>query len=111
MDIEGCGPSRLEQLLEAKLIETPADLYKLRKERVMELERQGEKSAENLVAGIEASKKRGLGRLIYALGIAQIGERAADSLAKKYKDLDELMAADEEGLKKVPDFGPVAAAS
>lgn len=111
MDIEGCGPSRLEQLLEARLIETPADLYKLKKEQVMELERQGERSAENLIAGIDASKKRGLGRLIYALGIPQIGERAADSLAKKYRDLDELMAAGEEDLKKVPDFGPVAAAS
>lgn len=111
MDIEGCGPSRLEQLLEAKLIETPADLYRLKKEQVMELDRQGEKSAENLITGIEASKTRGLGRLIYALGIPQIGERAADSLAKKFESIDAIIEAGEDELKKVPDFGPVAAAS
>jgi DNA ligase (NAD+) len=111
MDIEGCGPSRLEQLLQAGLVETPADLYKLKKEQIMELERQGEKSAENMIAGIEASKRRGLGRLIYALGISQIGDRAADALARRFASMDGLMQATEEELKKVADFGPVAAAS
>ena len=111
MDIEGCGPARLEQLVDAKLIEDPAGLYKLTKEQVMALERQGEKSAENLIAGIAASKKQTLARLIYALGIPQIGERAAESLVQEFASLDDIIKADAEQLKKVPDFGPVAAAS
>ncbi|MES2202403.1 MAG: NAD-dependent DNA ligase LigA [candidate division FCPU426 bacterium] len=111
MDIEGCGPARIEQLLQAQLIETPADLYKLKKEQIMELERQGERSAENLVAGIAASKGRSLSRLVFALGIPQIGERAAQSLAREFSSLEEIMKADEARLKKLGDFGPVAAAS
>jgi DNA ligase (NAD+) len=111
MDIEGCGPARLEQLVEAKLIDDPADLYLLKKEDILELDRQGEKSAENLIEGIAASRKRPLARLIYALGISQIGERAAESLTHEFSTMDEIMGADAEHLKKVPDFGPVAAAS
>ncbi len=111
MDIEGCGPAMIEQLLENKLVQGPDDLYRLKADDLSALERQGEKSAANLMSAIEMSKTRPLARLIHALGIPQVGERGAQALVRRYADLDELMQASPEDLQKVPDFGPVAAAS
>jgi DNA ligase (NAD+) len=111
MDIEGLGPAVVEQLLASKLVQDVAGLYRLTPLEVAALERHGEKSASNLIEGIEASKARPLGRLLYGLGIPGVGERGAESLAKHFKSLDAVMAADDEALKKVPDFGPVAAAA
>jgi DNA ligase (NAD+) len=109
MDIEGLGPAVVEQLLSAKLVQDVAGLYSLTPLDIAALERHGEKSASNLIDGIEDSKKRPLGRLLYGLGIPGVGERGAESLAKHFKSLEAVMDADEEALKKVPDFGPIAA--
>lgn len=111
MDIEGLGPAVVEQLLTAGLLKDVAGLYRLTPLDLAGLERHGERSAGNLIEGIEASKARPLGRLLYGLGIPGVGERSADSLAKHFKSLDAVMDADDAALKKVPDFGPVAAAA
>lgn len=111
MDIEGLGPAVVEQLLKAGLVKDVADLYRLTLMDVQGLERHGERSAANLVDGIAATLHRPLGRLLYALGIPGVGERSADSLARHFKSLDAVMEADDEALKQVPDFGPVAAAA
>ncbi len=111
MDIEGLGPALIEQLLKAGLVKGPAGLYGLKAADLAALEHMGEKSADNLVKALQASKGRGLGRLVFALGIPQVGERAAESLARAFGSLDALAAAGEAELLKVPDFGPVAAAS
>jgi DNA ligase (NAD+) len=111
MDIEGLGPAVVEQLLKAGLVKDVADLYRLTLMDVAGLERHGEKSAANLIDGIEASKQRGLGRLLFGLGIPGVGERSAAALAKAFGSLDAVLAADEAALAKVPDFGPVAAAA
>lgn len=109
MDIEGLGPAVVEQLLAAKLVQDVAGLYSLTPLDIAGLERQGAQSAANLIDGIEASKKRPLGRLLYGLGIPGVGERGAESLAKHFKSLEAVMDADDAALMKVPDFGPVAA--
>ena len=111
MDIEGLGPAVVEQLLKAGLVKDVAGLYKLGALELAALERHGEKSAANLVDGIEASKKRPLRRLIYALGIPGVGERSAESLARHFGSLEAVEAADDAALKQVQDFGPVAAAA
>jgi DNA ligase (NAD+) len=111
MDIEGLGPAVVDQLLKAKLVKDVAGLYKLTALDVAGLDRHGEKSASNLVDGIEASKRRPLGRLIYALGIQGVGERGAESLARHFGSLDAVADADDAALKQVADFGPVAAAA
>ena len=111
MDIEGLGPAVVDQLLKAKLLTDVAGLYKLTALDLSALERHGEKSAANLIDGIDASRRRPLGRLIYALGIPGVGERGAASLAVHFGSLDAIAAADDEALKKVPDFGPIAAAA
>jgi DNA ligase (NAD+) len=108
MDVEGCGPAVLGQLMAAGLVKTPADLYKLNLNQVLGLERFAEKSAENLLRAIQASKGRPLRRLIHALGIPQVGERGAESLAQAFGSMEKLMEADEAALLAVPDFGPVA---
>jgi DNA ligase (NAD+) len=108
MDVEGCGPAVIEQLLKTGLLKTPADLYRIKLEQLEGLERFAEKSAENLHRAIQASKGRPLSRLIYALGIPQIGERASQSLALAFGSLEKVMRAGEAELLKVPDFGPVA---
>ncbi len=111
MDIEGLGPARVQALMEAGLLKDPLDIYTLRAQDVALLERQGEKSAEKLILAIQASKQRPLGRLLHALGIPQVGERGADALAKNFKSLDAIASANEDALQKVPDFGPIVAAS
>lgn len=111
MDIDSIGEELLKVLLREGLIAQPADLYELhaQREALLRLERMAEKSVENLLAGIEASKAADLWRVIHALGIPQVGERTAQSLEEVFADLDALMAADADTLTAIPDIGPVVA--
>ena len=109
MDIEGLGISVCESLIGAGLVRDAADLYTLEPQSVAELDRMGKKSAENLMASIEKSKEAGLARLLCAFGIRQVGQKAAKVLAAYYPDLDSLMEASAEDLKKVPDIGDITA--
>jgi DNA ligase (NAD+) len=111
MDIEGLGDKLVEQLVDAGLVHSPADLYGLSVETLAGLERMGEKSAQNLVAAIEASRQTTLARFIFGLGIRNVGEATARDLAKHFGGLDALLAADVASLQTVPDVGPVVAAS
>lgn len=108
MDIDGLGPQIVESLINADLIHSYADLYYLKKEDISSLERMGEKSASNLISAIEKSKNAGLERLICALGIKNIGEVAAASLARKFKTLDNCMNATREELLSIDDFGEIS---
>ena len=109
MNIDGLGPQLVEALLKNKLIEDAADLYRLRAEEIAGMERMGEKSAANLVSAIEKSKQAGLERLIYALGIRNVGEVAAAALAQHFGTLDACMQATVEELCTIPDFGQITA--
>jgi DNA ligase (NAD+) len=110
MDIAGLGDRVVEQLVENELVRTPADLYKLTAEDLAALERMGEKSASNLVAAIEGSKQTTLSRFLYALGIRDVGEATAETLARHFATLEALESADAEALQEAPDIGPVVAA-
>jgi len=109
MDIEGLGPAVVQLLVENDLIHGVADLYSLEAAPISQLERMGQKSAENLIAAIEKSKANDLAKLIYGLGIRQVGEKAAKTLAMHFKTLDALMAAGEEELTEINDVGAVTA--
>ncbi|MFU8876622.1 MAG: NAD-dependent DNA ligase LigA [Wenzhouxiangellaceae bacterium] len=109
MDIEGLGSRVIEQLVDSGLVSDPADLYRLDVETLAGLERMGEKSASNLVEAIERSRRVELGRLLFALGIREVGEVSARALARHFGDLDALMQAEAEELEAVPDIGPVMA--
>jgi len=111
MNIDGLGEKIVDQLVDKGLVKDVADLYSLRLEEVAGLERMAEKSAQNLLDEIEASKKNSLARLIYALGIQFVGERTAQLLAEHFSSLEELAAAKEEQLVEVPEVGPKVAAS
>jgi DNA ligase (NAD+) len=111
MNIDGLGEKIVDQLVDQKLVEDFADLYALKLEEVAALERMGEKSAQNLLEEIEASKKNSLARLIFALGIRFVGERTGQLLAEQFSSLEELAAASEEQLVEVPEVGPKVAAS
>lgn len=111
LDIEGLGDKLVEQLVDAGIVRTPADLYKLGIAKLAELERMAEKSATNLVAAIEKSKQTTLARFIYALGIRNVGESTARDLARYFGNVDRLAAADVESLQQVSDVGPVVAQS
>ena len=111
MDIEGLGPAAVEALLEAGLIAGAADLYALRLPDVAALERMGEKSAQNLLDALEKSKQNPLSRVLFALGVRHVGQKAAKVLAQKYGDLDSLLAAPEEELTEIRDIGAVIAHS
>lgn len=111
MNIEGMGPAVVHQLLDTKLIADAADLYELEKEPLVALERMGEKSAENLLAAIEASKAAGLSRLLFGLGIRFVGAKAAATLAAHFGDIDALLAADEEEIVALDDIGEKIAGS
>ena len=111
MDIEGLGPAVVEALVGAGLVKGPGDLYRLRAGDVEPLERMGKKSAENLMAAIEKSKSAGLGRLLFAFGIRQVGQKAGKVLAARFGTLDALMSATEEELTAVPDIGGITAKS
>ena len=110
MDIDGLGPQIVEALIRADLIRDAADLYSLHATDVASMERMGEKSAANLIAAIEKSKSAGLERLLYALGIRNVGEVAAAALAGRFGSLDAVMAADIDSLVDIPDFGQITAA-
>ena len=111
LDIEGLGEKLIDQLVEQQLVHTPADLYKLNLQVLAQLERMGEKSAQNLLDAIEHSKQTTLARFIYALGIRNVGEATAKELARHFATLDNFMTADETRLQHVPDIGPVVAQS
>jgi len=109
MDIEGLGSKLVEQLVEAGLVKSLADLYRLDVDTLANLERMGLKSAQNLKAGIDKSKDISLARFLFALGIREVGEATALNLARHFGSLAAVMAADEETLKTVDDVGPVVA--
>ncbi len=109
MDIDGIGPSLISRMLDAGMIETAADLYYLNPQKVAELDKMGEKSASNLMNALEKSKTNPLSRLICALGIRHIGEKAAKLLAKRYKTIDEFAAADIEEMTAIDDIGETMA--
>ena len=111
MDIGDVGPQLIDQLCSAEMVRHPSDLYSLDRERLLSLERMGAKSADNVLAAIEASKSRSLERLVLALGIRHIGKAAAKSLARTFGTLDRLMRAAPEELTAVPDIGQVSAES
>lgn len=109
MNIDGLGPQVVELLLSAGKIKDIADLYSLKVEDIEDLDRMGRKSAENLVSAIEASKSRGLERLLFALGIRQVGEVAAEEIAGKMRTLDNLFAATFEDFASIKDIGTITA--
>lgn len=109
MDIEGLGPAVVQQLVDGELIHNAADLYSLRAEDVAKLDRMGAKSAENLIRAIEKSKANDLSRLIYGLGIRQVGEKAAKVLAAHFMTFDIMAAATVEELTEIDDVGAVTA--
>ena len=107
MDIEGLGDKLVEQLVDSDIVRTPADLYRMGLMALVGLERMAEKSATNLLAAIEKSKQTTLARLIYALGIRNVGETTAKDLARHFGSLDRLIAASDEEWLQVNDVGPV----
>ncbi|MBQ8381224.1 MAG: NAD-dependent DNA ligase LigA [Clostridia bacterium] len=109
MNIEGMGPSVVELLLSNGKIKDAADLYSLKKEDVEGLDRMGAKSAENLISAIDASKERGLERLLFALGVRQVGEVAAEEIAARMQTLDAVMEASFEDFASIPDIGEITA--
>jgi DNA ligase (NAD+) len=109
MNIDGLGDKLVDQLVETGLVKDAADLYKLRLDDLAGLERMAEKSAQNLLDEIAASKKNSLARLIYALGIRFVGERTAQLLADHFGSMDELAKATEDQLKDVTEVGPKVA--
>jgi DNA ligase (NAD+) len=110
LDIEGLGDKVVEQLVERELVRSPADLYGLTTAELAGLERMGEKSAANLVAAIDKSKGTTLPRLLYALGIREVGEATALALARHFGTLEALMGAGAQEIEQVEDVGPVVAA-
>ena len=111
LDIDGLGEKLVDQLVDQAIVRTPADLYRLGIAALANLERMADKSANNIVKAIEASKHTTLARFIYALGIRNVGEATAKDLATYLGSLDRLMAADSEQLQQTPDVGPVVAQS
>ncbi len=109
MNIDGLGEGIVKLLCDNGLVSNYADLYKLNKKTLSELDRMGEKSAQNLIDAIEASKTRGLERLLCALGIRQVGEKAAKSISKFFSSIDSIMNASIEELTIIPDVGPITA--
>ena len=109
MDIEGLGDKLVEQLVDGGVVRTPADLYKMGLLALVSLERMADKSASNLLAGVEKSKQTTLTRFIYALGIRNVGETTVRDLARHFGSLDRILAADEDALMQVDDVGPVVA--
>ena len=111
MDIDGLGPAVLEQLVGENLIKSPADLYRLEASQLISLERMAEKSANNLVAAVEKSKENELYRLVFALGIRNIGLKAAKLICENFATIDDIMNASAEDFEKIEGFGSVMAQS
>ncbi|MDR1453921.1 MAG: NAD-dependent DNA ligase LigA [Candidatus Margulisbacteria bacterium] len=110
-DIEGCGEQIVEQLNKAGLVHDPADLYYLCCEDLIELDRMGEKSVQNLLAALEKSKQAGLARILFGLGIRHVGQYVAEKLADKFHSIDDLLAAAEDELANTDGVGEVVARS
>ena len=110
MDIDGLGDKLVEQMVERGLVQHPADLYSLTTEQLAELDRMGPKSAENLLAAIATSRSTTLARLLFAIGIRDVGEATAAALATHFGSLEALFAADAAAVQQVPDVGPIVAA-
>lgn len=111
MDMEGLGPAVLEQLVSHQLVHSPVDLYSLNKEALIDLERMGEKSAENLLNAVEKSKENDFYRFIYALGIRHIGLRAAKLLTQRFPTIDQILSAAPEEIAAIDGFGQIMAES
>jgi DNA ligase (NAD+) len=109
MDVDGLGSKLIEQLVAMGRVETPADIFQLTEDELAEMERMGSKSAQNLVTSIDASRSTTLARFLYALGIREVGEATAASLASHFGKLEGITAASEEDLIGVQDVGPVVA--
>ncbi len=109
MNIEGLGPALLEALTQKGYVKSPVDLYSLKREQLIDMERMGEKSADNLLSALERSKSNQLSRFIFGLGIRNVGERAAELLCQRFTDIDSLMAATEEEIAAIDGFGTVMA--
>lgn len=111
MNIDGCGPSVINALLDAGLVRDAADLYSLRKEDLLKLERMGEKSADNLLAALSESKKNELDKLLFALGIRHVGAKVARILATEFGSMEKLQQAQPEELAQIRDIGDKIAES
>ncbi|MGB2694405.1 MAG: NAD-dependent DNA ligase LigA [Dehalococcoidia bacterium] len=111
MDIDGVGEQLAFALLKAGLVEDPADIYFLKKDNLLKLERMGEKSAQNVIDAIEASRKRPLGNVLFALGIRHVGSETATLLAQHFGSIDALLDASLEEIEAIPTIGPVVASS
>ncbi|MCX6091239.1 MAG: NAD-dependent DNA ligase LigA, partial [Candidatus Atribacteria bacterium] len=111
MDIEGLGEKLVHQLVDAGVVKTIPDLYRLEAPTLIQLERMGKKSSENLIAAINQSRKREYRRFIYALGIRMVGDVAARTLAKSFPDIERLQRASEEELQSIEGIGPKVAHS
>jgi DNA ligase (NAD+) len=111
MDVEGLGEKLVDQLVDAGVVKTLPDLYRMGLANLAALERMGEKSAQNLLAGLEKSKSTTLPRFLFSLGIRHVGEATAKDLARHFGKLDGIMEASVEQLLQVPDVGPVVAES
>jgi DNA ligase (NAD+) len=111
MDIDGLGPAIIEAFVNNGLIKSPADLYYLSKDRIKTIERMGEKSAQNLFDAIKKSKDAGLARLLYALGIRNVGQKAAKLIADRFKTMDKLFSVSADELTFVDTIGDIIAES
>lgn len=111
MNVDKLGDKIIEQLVDSELVKSFSDIYHLKEEKLLELERQGQKSVDNLLSSIEKSKEVGLERLIFSLGIRFVGEQTAKSLAKHYGDIKNFIKAKEEELLDIDDIGPKVAGS
>lgn len=109
LNIKGLGDELIDKLVDMNLVKNVADLYSLSHEKIISLERQGEKSAQNNLEAINRSKQTTLAKFIYALGIREVGEVTAQSLAQHFGDLDKIMDANIDDLQKIPDIGPQVA--
>ena len=111
MNIDGCGPSVINQLMDAGLVKDAADLYNLTKDDLVQLERMGEKSADNLLQALEASKQNEMDRLLFALGIRHVGAKVARLLAAEFGSMEKLLEAEPEQLAAIRDIGSKIAES
>lgn len=111
MNIDGLGEANMKIFVEKGMVSSPADLYILKKEQIMELERFGEKSAQNLINAIEASKNNEADRLVFGLGIRNIGQKAATLLCEKFGDVESLIAAEKDEISAIEGFGDIMAES
>lgn len=109
LDIEGLGDRLVDQLVNTELVKTPADLYDLQLNDLIDLDRMGEKSAQNILDALEKSKKTTLARFLYALGIREVGEATAKALALHFGELEPLLSTTEEALQSISDIGPIVA--